>query len=195
MAKYTIEFDGPNNENYRFAPSATTLRGAWRSHRVAHNDMNDAMKSMSTVPYIPGMRVTLNTDERSATVLDPLATTDEGKQIWEKVLAKIKQHEAFFGAKQRLLPPITKANLTDSEMKTWAYYMAMAVESGYAVVLSDSQQLPSVEQIRSLPGGIRIGLLGSNSGYKPESEKWRDVVEPAAMSKTTDGKGALAAAK
>jgi len=193
MSVFVVEVDGANNESLRFAPVMRTLRGSWAASRVAQNDMNDAMKSISTVPKIPGMRIKIDTSERSAIIYDPLAETEEGRQIWEKLLPKLKDHEPFFGAIQRPCKSFVVRNMSDNDLKTWMYHLRLGSEAGLLQPAEGSPPLPAMDAIKSQTGGIRVSLMASNVNALPEAERYRDVVEAKSESKPEKGQTVTAA--
>lgn len=179
MPVYTIEVAGRNNENLIFNPLRARLRGRWDTSRVAHRDCSgDGAKQLRTIAQIPGIHISVDTDAMMATVSDPLATTPEGKIIWERITSIIKQHKREFGGEKKTYPTET-VNLRESSeglgLKYWLHEMAKVVRGKDAVMVPGSAELPPIPAILSMPGKIPSDP-GNTGRQEKDLQKWAHEV-------------------
>lgn len=152
MPKYTIEVAGPHNEYLLFQPTHERLRGRWDNALVGHRDKGEMMKGLSRVHIIPGLYISLDTDKREGCRFDPLNTTEEGKRIWEQVSQVVREHKTEFGGEQKPWEPALYRDLTADQIKDWLWAMTSAFNAGYVRLVAGSPPLPTLDQIRKLPG-------------------------------------------
>lgn len=162
MPRYTIEICGPRDEGAIFPPLGygERLRGRWDMAKTAHrnkgqDEAGEAFKLLSlSVPVIPGLFISLDTDAKRGQVIDPLGETPDGK----KIQAKIKEVFSRFsggnplgcGADPR--PTQVHDRLTIDQIKTWLFYMRTMQDTNVAVREASSAPLPDIETIRKMPG-------------------------------------------
>lgn len=154
------------------------LRGRWSSSVVAYADKSEALKSMSSVPIIPGIHIWLDVRERKAGIYDPLRDTDEGRRIWTDVKKILDRYAFAFGGPYAPWEPVTQDNLTIDDIKGWAFHMRTALDGGLAQYVPGSEQLPTIDKIKAMPGKRKADPW--NSGRQDqELSMWADAVEPA----------------
>jgi hypothetical protein len=180
MAKYTIEIDGPRNERVIFAPTQSfpPLRGRWKAHAVAGRGKSPAMNALSSVEFIPGICVELDTSKKQGRTFDPLRETDEGRRIWRTVKSILVDQKQDFGSGHEPWQTAVHERLDADAIKLWLWHMVQLVESGLARVVSGSDRLPSVDDVRAMPGRRRKDPMNTAYQVKGEAEedKWVDVV-------------------
>lgn len=151
MAKYIFEVAGPNCENLLFQVTREKLRGRWEASRVARFIPSEAMRDLNTIPAIPGMHIVVDTSAKKAVIYDPLREDADGQRIWKQVHKVLKTHEYAFGPIYDLSPPVERT-LTADDLKTWLFSLRSAYDSGILQKVAGSDELPSVEDIRRMPG-------------------------------------------
>jgi hypothetical protein len=187
MAVYAIEIDGPKNESLVFPPNKEKLRGRWDFSRIAR-DKSDGMKALALAcPVIPGMVVRLDTKAMTGEIVDPLGVDPEGRKVFAKVIEVAKR---FPGEFDETAPhPSTSHKLNQDDIKTWLFAMRTAMDCGYARRTNASESLPSIDEIREMPGKrVRDPL---NSGSQENSlQRFTDDVPVVAA--TGGGKASRA---
>lgn len=188
MAVYAIEIDGPNNESLIFPPNKQKLRGRWDFSRIAR-DKSDGMKALSLAcPVIPGMVVRLDTKAMTADIVDPLGVDTDGKKIFAKIVEVAKRFPGEFDETQP--HPSTSHRLDYDGVKTWLFAMRTAIDCNNARRTSASESLPSIEDIREMPGKRVRDPLNSGSQENSLQRFTDDVPLPTATS--SGGKAARA---
>lgn len=170
MAKFQIEVNGPKNEQLIFAPIGQKLRGRWDFSRT-QRDKSDPMKALAlATPVIPGIVIVLDTDAKEGQIVDPLSETRDGKAVFARIQEVAKR---FLGTFDEWQPwPLATHGLDVDKVKTWAHFMRVAVDCGYATDLS-SVKLPTTEDIAKWPGKRARDPL--NSG--PQEDKLNRFVD------------------
>lgn len=160
MAQYRIEISGPKNEQLIFAPIGQKLRGRWDFSRT-QRDKSDPMKALAlATPVIPGIVVVLDTDAKEGRIVDPLLESRDGNVVFAKIQEVAKRFQGTFDDWQPW--PTATHQLDVDKVKTWAHFMRVAVDCGYATDLS-SVKLPTTEEIAKWPGKRARDPLNSGS--------------------------------
>lgn len=116
-----IEIDDPTNANLYFRPLKRKLRGRFDLHRVKDST---AMKSAAKWPDpIPGQRLSLDFEARTAVIRDPLHDPDQAANR-----RRIEQEGVA-------LPPAAQV-IANVDVATYRHWMQRAVESGVARVVA-----------------------------------------------------------
>lgn len=149
MAVYSVEVAGPHNEYVRFGATGEKLRGRWDFRNTTHRDLSDPMKHLSrAASVIPGIILSLDTTKRVAKRIDPLVDTESGRKIMASINSVFERFSATFGGKKRGLEQSVYEELTDDQVKEWGYYMRQMLDTGLAVQVPGSADLPPLEDIR-----------------------------------------------
>lgn len=167
------------NARVIFAPTGMILRGRWSPAQAARFQLGEALRALSDVGDIPGMRILVDETKSgvNATIYDPLAGTTEGKAVWERMKPILDQHSASMGLTK---PAGTVTQKLDADKaKTWLHAMVRLVETGKAVVTSASSALPSLDDIAQRPG--RRVADPMSSGRRDEKDKYTDIVPERAI--------------
>ncbi len=157
---FEIEIAGPNNENHQFGPTKHILRGRWSAHHVAEFSKHDALNRIHKIaPVIPGMRVRVEKvkgGSYTCSIYDPLRDTDEGRALWEKLRPACEGTPFFPGKGKIELPESVTFPMCDHDtVKTWMYAMVRVVDAGYGIITKESNPLPTLEQVKAMPGRRR----------------------------------------
>jgi hypothetical protein len=118
-----IVIDNSCNRNLHFRPLQRTLRGTFDLNRVPEPQAR--MKATQFPRPIPGMRIAVDADKKTATITDPLHEP-EHVAIREKIEAR--------GLK--LGPAVERFDNIDAN--TWLFWMRRAVGSGTCKIVSGS---------------------------------------------------------
>jgi hypothetical protein len=176
MATYSVEISGSKNEYVTFAPTRERLRGRWDFRNVSHKDLSDTLKHISRVaPVIPGIVLTLDTTKRLAKRIDPLVETESGRKIMADINSVLRRYQQEFGGEKRGMDASVQEEMSDDNMKEWAYYMRQMIDSGFAQYVPGSTELPKLDEIRKNWVGKRRESPFGNG--RPENMKYVDVVE------------------
>jgi hypothetical protein len=171
MAQYAIEICCPRNENAIFNPLQRKLRGRWDMAKVSHRDKSEAMKELAlAVPSIPGQYVAVHVEKAQGKVIDPLglpefkSTLDKCNEIFERYAGEFGR-----GGIRRPHPETTQV-LDANALKTWLFCMRQLVDSGMATPAPGSDALPTLDDIRKMPGKRRIdpNYTGQHSLSTPD---------------------------
>jgi hypothetical protein len=195
MPRYAIEIAGPRNERAIFSPiGKERLRGRWNFAKVAHLDKNkaangEALRELSLVaPLIPGLYIVLDTDRRIGSVLDPLGESQEGKRIQAEIKKIVERYRFALECGADPRPKVDYPSLSADDIKTWLFHMRTMVDTGIAEVPSGVAPLPTIAEIRAMPGR-RLRDPGNSGPQEAESEaearrtgklyRWADEVPEA----------------
>lgn len=197
MTIYKIEANGPNNEQLIFAPVSEVLRGRWKVAATAHkNGSSEGYRELVRLGDIPGECILLDTTKEEGWIFDPLAESESGKSLFERMKGVFRRYQHEFG-KPEALKKKRHFKLDADHVKTWAFCMAGAIASGHATYVDGSSKLPSQDEIRGWPGRRQRDPMntGQQTGTgKPGDErlpKWVDEVPVDAKGrKSTAGAGA-----
>jgi hypothetical protein len=115
-----IVIDGPRNQNLYFRPLQRSLRGTFDVNRIP--DPQGRMLNADFPWPIPGMRIALDVEKRTAAVIEPLYAP-EHKAIREKIESR--------GLK---LGP-QREEFQNVDFNTWAFWLRRAVANGVAKIV------------------------------------------------------------
>lgn len=158
MAKpvFVAEVASKRNNSLWHGPTTEKLRGRWSAANVARQDMHQALREMSEIPVIPGIRIVIDFEKRECRLEDPLRTTEAGQKIWEQVRTVLHHWKGMLGP-HGMEPMETRVypNATDDELKNWLYWLRRDVDAGSVEFLSNEstvKELPPLDRIRAMPG-------------------------------------------
>jgi hypothetical protein len=127
-----VVIDGPRNQNLYFRPLQRSLRGTFDVNRIAEPH---ARTLITDLPWpIPGLRVVLDFDKRTAAIVDPLYAP-EHKVIREKIEAQ----------KMKLGPE--REELLNVDLNTWAFWLRRAVANGVAKIVAG--KFPEIDEAKA----------------------------------------------
>ena len=161
MAKYSIEINGPRCEPVIFNPTGSRVRGRWDFAKNAHRDKSEVLKALAyEVPQIPGKVIAIDTDEKKGRIFDPLST-GAGAAILAKVNEIFKNHGTVL--EEGRAHPAEDYALTIDSTKDWLYWMRRLVDSKLAEHTSGSVELPTLDEIKAMPGRRLADPLNSSA--------------------------------
>ena len=166
--RYVIEVKHDRNNSLLFGPLSATLRGRWEFHRVARfpiNENSGLTALMETAPVIPGMYIWVDLEKNQGGAYDPLRETEQGRRLMTKIQSHYKTVD------NRVVEPADpiEVNGMDADLlKDFLYWMVRAVEDGNAQVVGGAPELPSLEDVKKMPGKRTL-----NHGYTSNDETTR----------------------
>lgn len=164
MTEVVIEIGGDRCRQVLWPLSKEPLRGAWRRGNLVGTTMHQIMQAM---PDLPGQHVSLDAARKVGRIFDPL-----NDPRMAEVLRKAQAvHKEAFRTEAGAAEDKRFEHLTDDEVKTWLYYMRRIVDCGEARVVHG--ELPTLEQLETLPGRTRTECYNSSS----RSRRWREDPE------------------
>lgn len=175
--RYVIEVASKTNQNLRFGPLGVVLRGRWDHSRAARFPLSETAQLgglFEAAPVIPGQHIYVDLDKSVAGAFDPLRVTESGRRMW----AKIESH--FRKVEGRTLQPadtIELTNLGPDQIKDFLYWMVRTVEDNKAEVVDSSARLPSLEEVKQMPG--RRTLNHGFTSHDPETRRYEEQFEYA----------------
>ena len=171
MPRFTIEIANKQNRQAIFRPLNERLRGEWANWNINGKTMHSSVQLLPGP--IPGIRLSVDTDQRTLRRYDPLGE-DEHKDLWQKLQSHLKANDDHL-KQGNPWPEVLIENADPTQIKTWLYWFRRMVDSGTArVVETDSASLPPMETIMDLPGLTEVGQLNTNS----HSPKYKEHFAP-----------------
>lgn len=192
MAVYRIEVAGPQNQGLAFAPYGGRLRGRWESSRVAHFDKSEGMKALSQIPVIPGICIELDTDKHYAKIFDPLRETPQGQVVWRQVSGVLERYQTEFGSMRELMEPKEYRDLSQDDVKTWAFEMRKALDGNLARYVEPCDRMPTADEIRFAMPGRRVRDPWNSGPQEEKLQKYTDEVMAGARRGRPPGSGKAA---
>lgn len=177
--RIVIEICGKQNQDYTFRPLEEKLRGRKDSAFFPQRGRPAGLADLlAAAPVIPGEYIMVDLDKMEGHRFDPLRETPEGRELWEKVTPIIRRHEREFGPILELRQPAIHKLTHDGDeggglIKDWLWAMARAVQGEHARIVSG--ELPSLQQIREMPGK-RTRDPGNTGAQEEKLQKYTDVV-------------------
>ena len=160
LGPVTVEVASALNSNLWFRPCERILRGRFAIENVPHGSTPDELAQIFRGNPLPGLYITVDPSRRTAEVRDPMGDPQRKDQLAE-VVRRIKAARVVMAWNEE--PTFEKTdrreNLSDTDIKTWLYWMRRAVDSGHAEVVHGS--LPRLVEIMKLPG--RTAMLPSQT--------------------------------
>ncbi len=150
-----VEVCMEKNRQLIFTPLNEKLRGRWNNTVAAGRSMHESLQTLSELPYIPGIRLLVDTAKRRLGKIDPLGT-DEFAATFRIINKVAGDHPQLFGGSQvRVEDPVLYEadQVSDDELKRWLYWIWRGIKGGKLMVVSGTA--PSIDEIRALPGYVR----------------------------------------
>lgn len=171
--RYEIEVSMPLNGSLLFSPAAKVLRGAWSNGEASRFEVGRSLRTMSyEVGDLPGIHIFADLAAGKFGYFDPL----EDDPAYATVAKKLKDFmkKAEFGTGKEIT--FTEKQISDvktpSDMKDWLHWMRQAYDADCAKIATGFPPLPSIEDIRKMPGSRRLhgnGLVDKESREAVES--------------------------
>lgn len=168
-----------------FGPAARTLRGRFESSLFATFETSENLRMlMSEVGDIPGEVIWCDLAKGEWGTYDPMEIADPKSPDGRKreTLRKIMK-DRFTGVNDISFREAWTGKLkTADDAKNILYWMARAVASGHAVNVNGKPTMPSLDDVRAMPGRRRVNygmstsdketvkILDSYSDYVPEAK-------------------------
>jgi hypothetical protein len=171
IGQIEIELGCKRNRPKTWAPTRQVLRGHWLKANLTSDERSEALEP---IPDIPGIRITIEPERRLAVIYDPLGLPRNIEKLREVSEAFLK----FSGQKSTYMESTKHEELSDTDIKTWLYWMARLVKSGDATVTVG--ELPSLNEISKLRGMTEMGHWDSTvrrNRFRETYEAWIDKVE------------------
>ena len=153
MASITIEIADECNRSVMFHPIKQKLRGRWDRQRVAYKRPHQALTRLPEV--IPGIQISVDIHKKARGYRDPLSDPQHVPTLEAIKLAKEEVSGITPGVGP--WPAVVYEGSSDSDLKTWLYWMRRLVNSKSAVIISPADSLPSLEEIDAMRGDVFIG--------------------------------------
>ena len=160
---FVAEFGDAKNRNFLWNIDQRELRGRWKKSNLPRNSSFD--ERFAGMPDIPGMVLSLKSDQRRARFYDPLGRP-ENKNILE--LAKKVCLETF-GTKRGPAADIAFDHMTDDDIKSFCYWARRFLDMEQLTVVNGT--VPKMDEIRTFPGKVLFSGFDSDS----ETMRLRDV--------------------
>lgn len=154
--KVIVEIATKLNASVRFGPATSILRGRWTSSNAAHLSPSPSgpMREIARIDRIPGIWIVIDMNKRMASVVDPLAETEEGQEIYRQ----LRSIQNRFKGRIDQGGPLARTDyqdLSNDELKTWLYWTRRLVDNNMAVIIEGD--LPTLDVIKSkMPGGVKL---------------------------------------
>lgn len=176
----TVEFVDLRNRPVIFGPlGRDAIRSRWNKQNLISDEHTEVLDLLPEDP-LPGMRITLNIQERTAKLWDPLGT-EEYKSLFEAT------KDAWNRMYRKTLVPqkgLVRSKMSDTDIKTWIFEilkMASLEEQrdgqgrkiGGPALMLISGKLPLESEIKQLPGQIRT----EHANTSTEAVKTREAKE------------------
>jgi len=147
-----LEIDA-ENAMVQFTPLAQRLRGSW-SARYAPSQSRKARYHQ--MPDVPGQMIVLNAKERYLKIVDPLGfQTEEMSRLLDEINAIKESWQGKSGAH----PTQVHKDLTDTQIKTFLWYMHQIHETGRGKL--HNGRMPNARTILSMPGKLQTKFYSS----------------------------------
>ena len=168
----TLEIGTARNGSVLFAPTRTVLRGWWRRSALLSSEIVEETEQKNLPENIPGLYIVIDPKKKEARIVDPLSFP-ENKAIFEQVAKNRRTYarEVIKPEEERVYP-----DLSDTGVKSWFHWARRCVEAKVAEVRSG--YLPSLEEIRALPGKTLTGAF-NNSATAPRYLEDRPAYDQA----------------
>jgi hypothetical protein len=162
LGEIVIEMGDDRNRRFLYAPTGQELRGWWKKANLIGMTMDQRMTQM---PDLPGMYICLDCKRARLRVLDPL-NAPENKGLLAQAQAV---HKDVFRTNAGPETDKLEEGLNDTRLKTNLYWMRRLVDSGSARIVSG--ELPTLEQIETLPGMTRAEVWNSSARARKYREE------------------------
>ena len=178
--KITIEVDNRGNSPVIFAPLQERLTCRWNFTNTLNRSISADAKGMRGLAMefrdgIPGQCVQVDIEAFVGRVFYPQSLD---KDLRRRVQAIYKAHPATLGPVPDFGDP-REFKLGPDDMKEWLYAMSRMVETGLAVCVAGSGEMPTVAEVLKMPGKIEADphFQGQKGGEgKGEPERYRNEV-------------------
>jgi hypothetical protein len=165
-----IEIGDERNRNFMWAPTQEILRGRWERSNLLGDEL---VAETNQMPDIPGLWVMVDGRKRELRLLDPL-NDPKNRDLSRALSMKVK---AFLNLDMGPQQDRIWENASDSLVKEWLYWMrrlvngapveleigtGMRKSGGPQAKVLPGTQLPSLNEIYALSGGLSVGRFDSN---------------------------------
>lgn len=173
-----IELGDDRNRSFAWGLTMEILRGGW-TRKNLHSD--ELVEELAAMPDIPGIRIRLNVERKTALIYDPLGLPDN-KALSDKIAAIIF---ARFRVRQGPASPNERRDFDADDVKSWLYCMARRRDAGQArVTVGD---LPPTSVVERMPGRIRVEAYNSSARackWKEDFDKHVDAILSRALAQS-----------
>lgn len=170
---YVVEVATATNSNVLWPFTQDMMRGRWDFGRTAHRSIsqdNEGMKTLAReVRSIPGLYVMVDKDTWTGRLFDPMVETEDGRKIKEKLDKVYKQYPVEFGGQHEMFKT-KEVELTADTLKHWLEKMVQGVSSEVFVVVPGSEELPTMDEVLSMPGRISNNLMSGKLDMKEKDD-------------------------
>lgn len=165
LTEVVIEIGDHRNRNILWPITQVVLRGRWNRSNLSGTTMAQVMTAM---PDLPGMHISCDPSRQQARIFDPLADESNADLLFKAQ----RIHEQAYRTTAGPEKPILQENMTDTEIKTWLYWMRRFVDNNQARIIHG--HLLDQEDIKKLPGKTKCELNNSSIHAK----KFREDPDP-----------------
>lgn len=169
-AIFTVELGDEKNRNF-MSPlfGERTLRGRWSMQNQKGGHPDDTFLDM---PNLPGMYITVNTEQRLIELTDPLASPRH-KALLEKARRVCK---ARFNKRYGPDKGVRIDNASEDELKNACYWVRRLLDARQATVVSGA--VPEMKAIVEMPGSITFEKYDQREGINRQRPPKRYVPLP-----------------
>ena len=175
MPVVKIEIADECNRSVVFHPLQQKLRGRWDAQNVSYKRAHQALAQLPNV--IPGIQVIIDTNRKTRGYIDPLANSEHEETV-EKIRVAREQVSGISPG-HNPWPPVKFENSTHNELKTWMYWMRRLVDNKQAIIIGNTDSLPTMADIESMPGEIFVGQFNSVATNSIKKGAEREALESA----------------
>lgn len=152
-------FTGAIAGQYYFHPAGRSLRSRFTPADFAVFDCNENIKAlMLNVGKIPGEIIYCDLATNEWGMVDPLQTHKPGSPTAKTVekLQNVMRSHFGQGSGVKFKNPTVNKLFTPDDEKNILYWMARAIKSGSAVVCEGEPPLPTIDEIKKMPGRRKV---------------------------------------
>lgn len=158
---FTVEMGDSKNRCMVWPLDQRNLRGRWRRDNIAGVTTDDRFALM---PDLPGHCITMDAAKKAAIIFDPLSDPKN-----ERILKKAQAvAEAIWGTKCAGDQAVRNDDMSDDEVKTWAYWVRRYLDARQCRVVRGT--VPEMAEILALPGRVAHHNFDQGSAAKDKQE-------------------------
>lgn len=164
LDKFTIEIACPKSGNLKWDPTQEVLRGRWLWSDVRGMQFHEQCTALPDMGDVPGLHIEIDPPNHRARIYDPY-NLSENKELWANAKRVFESTPLADGCEVMPWPDKVYNFETATQLKTWCYHAARAVDQGHAVTVSG--RVPKPRYILDLlDGKTEVGLADSGRAKK-----------------------------
>jgi hypothetical protein len=168
-SEFVVEIATRLNQNVFFHPVGETLRGRWLTANVSPMSLNSEILKVGD---LPGVRIRVDAPRRKADIFDPMGLPEKRDAL--EGFQKRCRAELSSMFNEGPLPAKTYQNMSDTDLKTWIYWIRRLVNVNHVEIISGS--VPTLEEIEALPGKTMFRL--AETRFRNAKPYYREELSP-----------------